>query len=137
MTVGSFGYGAAVVALVAVVAAAEAENGASGPPGEAQSGTAAGAQESPMADVASRKEHVIDATGTIVRLSPTAEWYVIVPDDDTSTRFAPSSLPDRFKEDGLRVVFCGRVGEIPPDVRLIGIPLELGRIEAIESSESK
>lgn len=131
------GYGAAIIAVVCVSAVADAGGGPSGTTGGGQGGTTAGAQRSSTKAVPARREHVVDATGTIVRLSSTAGWYVIVPDDDTSTRFAPASLPGRFKKDGLRVRFSGRVGEIAPDERLIGIPLEIEKIEAIECPGSR
>jgi len=55
-----------------------------------------------------------DAQGTIKAVSAQQGWYAIVPDGQPGTRYAPSGLPERFKRDGLRVVFSGRVGDIPP-----------------------
>jgi hypothetical protein len=70
--------------------------------------------------------------GTIQQLSSGSEWYVIIPDDEKNQRYAPSNLPDEFKKDGLRVIFSGKVAEIPPNVRMIGIPLELVKVENLE-----
>jgi hypothetical protein len=70
--------------------------------------------------------------GTIQQLSPGSEWYVIIPDDEKNQRYAPSNLPDEFKKDGLRVIFSGKVAAIPPNVRMIGIPLELVKVENLE-----
>lgn len=66
-----------------------------------------------------------DERGTIREVGSGAGQFGIVPDFDTGTRFAPDRLPDEFKTDGLRVIFSGRVGEIPPNVRMWGTPLEL------------
>jgi hypothetical protein len=75
--------------------------------------------------------------GTIQQLSSGSEWYVIIPDDEKNQRYAPSNLPDEFKKDGLRVIFSGKVAEIPPNVRMIGIPLELVKVENLERESLK
>ncbi len=69
---------------------------------------------------------VADRPGTIVRVG--GEWIGIVPDDDPGTRYAPDELPAELRRDGLRVVFSGTIGEIPPGVRLWGTPLALTAI---------
>lgn len=66
--------------------------------------------------------------GTVVLVSAEQGWYGLVPDSDPGTRYAPHKLPPRFRVDGLRVVFSGRVGRIPPNVRVWGTPLRLTRI---------
>jgi hypothetical protein len=63
--------------------------------------------------------------GTIRKISVEGDWYAIVPDYDTTMRFAPENLPDSFRIDGRRIVFSGEIGEIPPNVRMWGIPLKL------------
>jgi hypothetical protein len=76
--------------------------------------------------------HVLDEKGTIQLISPDSAWYVIVPDYDKTQRFAPINLPENFRRDGLRVIFSGTIGEIPATVRLVGTPLEITRIEALD-----
>ncbi|NIO04658.1 MAG: hypothetical protein GTN74_08590 [Proteobacteria bacterium] len=76
--------------------------------------------------------HILDERGTIQRVSPGSAWYVIVPDYDKMQRFAPINLPEDFRRDGLRVLFSGRIGEIPANVRLVGTPLEITRIETLD-----
>ena len=78
-------------------------------------------------------EKIVNAVkGTIQQLSPNSAWYVIIPDDEKNQRYAPTNLPDEFKKDGLRVIFSGKVAEIPPNVRMVGVPLELIKIENLE-----
>jgi hypothetical protein len=43
--------------------------------------------------------------------------------------FAPTNLSDSFTKDGLKVLFSGKRGEIPPKVRMIGTPLTLSSIQ--------
>ncbi len=73
---------------------------------------------------------IAEAAGTIRRVSD--EWFAIVPDSDPGTRYAPDALPAELRRDGLRVVFSGTVGEIPPEVRMWGTPLELSAIRRLE-----
>ena len=77
-------------------------------------------------------EFVSHAKGTVKKLSPQSDWYVIVPDYNPELRFLPTDLPDAYMINGLRVVFSGKVGEIPPNARLVGTPLELTKIETLE-----
>ena len=69
-----------------------------------------------------------DLAGVIVEVNAKNGWYGIVPDGDRGTRYAPDRLPDKFKKDGVRLVFSGRVGRIDPNVRTWGIPLTLTKI---------
>ena len=73
-----------------------------------------------------------DVKGTVQRLSSNNDWYVIVPDDDDTQRFFPSNLPEEFRKNGLRVLFSGKRGEIPANVRMVGTPLELTKIEKLD-----
>jgi hypothetical protein len=66
-------------------------------------------------------------TGTIQRVGTFG--YAIVDDATPDSRFAPSNLPASFKRDGLRVLFSGKRGVIPPNVRMWGAPLELTSIQ--------
>ena len=50
--------------------------------------------------------HLSHETGKIRLISSTQEnWYVITPDYDDTQRFLPDNLPDKFKKDGLKVIF--------------------------------
>ena len=69
---------------------------------------------------------VVSHHGVIQELD---DLFVIVDETEFGTRFFAQNLPDEFKSDGLRVVFSGRRGEIPPNVTLIGTPLTLSSIE--------
>ena len=75
---------------------------------------------------------VTNEKGSIRAVSAEQGWYGIVPDSDEGTVYAPEGLPEELKRDGLRVVFSGEVGEIPPNVRMWGTPLKLTKIEALE-----
>lgn len=58
--------------------------------------------------------------------------FAIVPDDDPSTRYAPTApLPDALQADGVRVRFCGHVGD-PGEGRRWGTPFEVTAIERLE-----
>lgn len=50
---------------------------------------------------------------------------VIILQKDDSQRFVSAQLPKEWKKDGLKFTFTGRVGKIPPHMRLIGTPLKL------------
>ncbi|NIQ40134.1 MAG: hypothetical protein GTN81_16350 [Proteobacteria bacterium] len=77
-------------------------------------------------------DHIWDERGTILRISPDSAWYVIVPDYDKAQRFAPINLPEGFRRDGPRVIFSGKIGDIPATVRLFGTPFEITRIDALD-----
>src|SRR5688500_16370414 len=79
--------------------------------------------------LAAQARELVNAAGVIEVVNARAGWYAIVPDGDRGTRYAPDRLPDDFRQDGLRVTFSGRVGEIAPDERAWGIPLALTAIE--------
>ena len=53
----------------------------------------------------------------------------LVIDDADGSPYLPSNLPEEFAHEGLRVLFSGNRQEIPPNVRLVGAPLELTKIE--------
>ena len=77
-------------------------------------------------------DELTDVLGTIQQVANNPKWFVIVPDFDTSIRYLPSNLPPELRQNGIRVQFSGRIGEIPPNVRLIGIPLDLRFIQKIQ-----
>jgi hypothetical protein len=64
--------------------------------------------------------------GTIVRVGDFG--YGIVPKSDPGTRYAPESLPEEFRADGLKVLFAGVLPTPPPGARLWGTPLRLTSI---------
>jgi len=64
------------------------------------------------------------------------EATVIIPFNNENERYFSAQLPDEFKKDGLKVTFAGKVGKIPPHMRLIGTPLKLTSI-CITKSEAK
>lgn len=131
-------YGAVSVALlVAFCASAAGQEERTSTAEGRQIGADATVQQYSAIGVPTSDGDLVDEEGTIVRLSRTAEWYVIVPDANKSTRFAPSNLPDAFKVHGLRIVFSGRIGKIEPNERLIGVPFDLTNIRAIEPASRR
>lgn len=79
-----------------------------------------------------KEDKVVEGKGTITLVGK--DWYGIVPDTETGTRYAPVSMAKEFKIDTLRVYFKGKVGEIPPNVRMWGNPLVLIEIRKLDSS---
>lgn len=45
-----------------------------------------------------------------------------------STRYLPDQLPDNLRVDGMRVRFSGKAGQLPPNARLLGTPLQISKI---------
>lgn len=73
-------------------------------------------------------DDIVNHTGTVRQISSLD--FAIIDDADPSEHFAPSNLPGSFKSEGARVLFSGRRGKIPPNVRMWGTPLELSSIQA-------
>ena len=72
-----------------------------------------------------------NATGEVTAAAEGS--FVIRVDRPRETTVVPTSpLPGALRRDGLRVVFSGELQPIPPDVRLIGQPIELSRIARAE-----
>lgn len=68
-----------------------------------------------------------DAHGRVEKVSD--DWWGLVADGEVGSRYAPEGgLAQEFRQDGLRVVFSGVVGEIPPNVRMWGTPLRVTKI---------
>ena len=79
---------------------------------------------------------VSQEAGKIRLISSTQEnGYVVIPDDDDTQRFLPKNLPDIFKKDGLKIIFSGKICEIPENVRLMGTPLILIEIEKVKTND--
>jgi len=77
-----------------------------------------------------RANMITDQKGTVRLVSD--DVYALEPDSDTGTRYLPDALPDDLKQEGLRVVFSGQVGEIPPNVRMMGTPFTVTAIHKLE-----
>jgi hypothetical protein len=68
--------------------------------------------------------------GTVRAVNPEQGWYALVPDRDPGTRYAPDPpLAEAFRRDGLRVVFSGKLKNLPDGERRWGTPLTVTRIE--------
>jgi hypothetical protein len=76
----------------------------------------------------SAPDDIVNHTGTVRQVYGLS--YAIVDDVEPNELFAPTNLPESFKTDGARVLFSGKRGEIPPNVRMWGVPLELTSIQA-------
>jgi hypothetical protein len=70
-------------------------------------------------------DDIVNHTGAIRSLG---EWGFMIL-DDSGTGFCPSNLPEEFEAEGLRVLFSGRTGPVPSNVRMPGAPLELSAIQ--------
>ncbi|MBL0309185.1 MAG: hypothetical protein IPP77_05770 [Bacteroidetes bacterium] len=64
------------------------------------------------------------------------QTWIIIPDENPNGRYFSNQLPDEYKKEGLKVSFCGMVGKIPPNVRLLATPLKLSCI-CISKKEKK
>ena len=62
---------------------------------------------------------------------------VITINGNDSKRYTTTQLPDTWKQNGLQVTFTGRVGEIPPHIRMIGTPLQLKCIHVSKTDAKK
>lgn len=62
---------------------------------------------------------------------------VIIIEGKDSERYASPQLPDEWKKDSLRLTFSGKVGEIPPNIRMIGTPLKLSCISTTAAEAKK
>lgn len=56
------------------------------------------------------------------------ELWVIIPDDNSNTRYISRQLPEEYKKDGLAITFNGWIGKIPPHIRMMGTPLKLTKV---------
>lgn len=65
------------------------------------------------------------------------EITVITLVDNDSKRFVSSQLPQDWKQDGLRFTFTGKIGEIPPNYRVAGTPLNLICISTSKKEANK
>jgi hypothetical protein len=122
--------GLALIAALALVAPSAISVEAAAPPVR-QDDTAK--KERRKREKQRREGNLVDEQGTVTQI--TNDMFGIVPDFDKGTRFLPSNLTAEFKQDGLRVVFSGKVGEIPPNVRLPGTPLTLSGIRRLEAGQ--
>lgn len=86
---------------------------------------ALGCRNNPVALAAS--DDLLNRTGTVLQIG--SFGFVIVENAEPKERFAPNNLPESFRMDGARVLFSGKRGEIPPNVRMWGMPLELTSIQ--------
>lgn len=81
------------------------------------------------------EKSVSGVKGTIKLLDE--ETLVIIPDDSPSYRYITEQLPAELKKDGLKVVFSGDVAKIPPNVRMIGVPIWLKEISVSKKDKKK
>ena len=73
------------------------------------------------------EDDVVNHTGVIQQVG--TNIYVIIDNAEEGGHYVPINLPADFKENGLRVLFSGRVGEVPSNVRMAGTPLVLSTIQ--------
>ncbi len=79
-----------------------------------------------------REDKIVEGKGTVAHVGQ--NWYGIVPDMQSGTCYAPVNLAEEFRIDNLRVYFKGKVGEIPPNIRMWGTPLVLIEIRKLNTS---
>lgn len=72
--------------------------------------------------------------GIVKKVVSDPDTYIIEVDNGRGsyTHYLPELLPKEFRKDGLKVRVAGTIGKIPPNVRMIGTPLNLTQIEIIE-----
>jgi hypothetical protein len=134
-----------LVAVVAALACA-ADGGGDAPMVDGTAAPTTGTEARPPADAPGADQDgesaeepaddavVTDAVGTVHEVGAGSGRWSLVPDDDPGQRYAPDELPEAFRVEGLRVVFSGEVGEIPPNVRMWGTPLHLTAIRRLEEA---
>lgn len=128
----------AVLALLGACAAngPETASGAAGAAEPAAPAVAVAASAAPegdaMDDAPTAGDEIHDVPGHVVHIR--GDWYALDPEGQPGSRYAPDDLPEEFRQDGLAVVFSGRIGEIPPNVRMWGTPLELTAIRRRDES---
>ena len=71
---------------------------------------------------------IVDAIG-VVRAFDSSHATFIDTDAPDGRRFVPTNLPRAYRVEGLRVLFSARSLAISPNVRLMGAPIELTRID--------
>ena len=69
----------------------------------------------------------------ICKIVQISDWYVLVPiaENKNKKRYAPK-LDKVYQIDGLHVKVSGTIGKIPPNVKMIGHPLSIDRIEVVK-----
>ncbi len=77
-------------------------------------------------------ETVENQVGRIQRIHD--KLYIIVTEDNRG-RFAPCNLPDKFKQDGLRIVFSGDIKEIYPNERWAATLFKLTDYQVVNSED--
>lgn len=71
----------------------------------------------------------VEAKAGIIRLM--GDVFIFETDGGT-TRYLPAFIPEAFRQDRTKVLVTGYYGEIPANVRMMGIPFEITSIEAVE-----
>jgi len=73
-------------------------------------------------------DDIKDFPGVIVKVLSDGYAIHLDPMFGAIVSLAPTNLPNEFKVDRLRVFVSGKTEEIPPNVRLIGVPLTISSI---------
>lgn len=76
-------------------------------------------------------ETLTEASGTVCQVGDFG--FAIVPDHDRGTRFGPDELPAPYQKHGLRVVFSGKVLDLPAGARTWATPFDLTEIRKSDS----
>ena len=71
-------------------------------------------------------DEIVNHSGVVQQLGQ--DVFIIIDRVAQSRHYAPTNLPGEFKQHGLRVLFSGNTRDIPPNVRMAGIPLDLTSI---------
>lgn len=80
------------------------------------------------------RQDEISAIGTM--MLKVDAWVISVKDSEGTTDYLPMSLDDRFKVEGLVVKFTGTLETIPGNVRMVGQPIRISKIEMIASEKN-
>jgi hypothetical protein len=74
-------------------------------------------------------DDVVNMTGTVVKISDNSFGIKTDSEPKYYEQFLPGNLPENFKIDGCSILFSGKRGEIPPNVRLWGTPITLSSVQ--------
>lgn len=76
----------------------------------------------------------VSGTGTIMLKGDA--WIIRVIDREGTTDYFAVNLDDKFKVEGLMVNFAGTLEDVPENVRMVGKPIKLSKIEAVASEKN-
>ncbi len=71
--------------------------------------------------------------GIICKVDKVADKWALIPVEDEGQRFIPTELDLKYRKPGLKVQVSGMSYNLPPNVRALGTPLRIDRIDVAET----